>query len=138
MHASLSDIVADVAANSIEAGASKVEVSVVEADGTVYPCDFFALDEWKAGRIGEQGLSEMADGETFRRFLERGREKPSECSGCRWRPLCNGGCLSDRVSGPDGDHNYYCDSFRKFFAHAEERLFRIAKSERDAALRRYR
>ena len=35
MHATLSDIVADVAANSIEAGASKVEVSVVEADGTI-------------------------------------------------------------------------------------------------------
>ena len=35
MHASLSDIVADVAANSIEAGAAKVEVSVVEADGTI-------------------------------------------------------------------------------------------------------
>ena len=35
MHASLSDIVADVAANSIEANASLVRVSVVEADGQV-------------------------------------------------------------------------------------------------------
>ena len=35
MHASLSDIVADVAANSIEAGAKRVEVFVVEKDGTI-------------------------------------------------------------------------------------------------------
>ncbi|MBO7687445.1 MAG: sensor histidine kinase, partial [Kiritimatiellae bacterium] len=35
MHASLSDIVADVAANSIEARASRVEVSVVEENGVI-------------------------------------------------------------------------------------------------------
>ena len=35
MHASLSDIVADVSANSIEAGAGLVRVSVVEKDGTI-------------------------------------------------------------------------------------------------------
>ena len=33
MHASLADIVADVAANSIEAGASRIEVEVAEEDG---------------------------------------------------------------------------------------------------------
>ena len=35
MHASLSDIVADVAANSIEAGARKIRVLVAEEDGVV-------------------------------------------------------------------------------------------------------
>jgi len=35
MHASLSDIVADVAANSIEAGSALVRVSVVEKDGII-------------------------------------------------------------------------------------------------------
>ena len=35
MHASLSDIIADVSANSIEAGAALVQVSVVERDGTI-------------------------------------------------------------------------------------------------------
>jgi len=35
MHASLSDIIADVTANSIEAGAKLVQVSVVEKDGTI-------------------------------------------------------------------------------------------------------
>ena len=35
MHASLSDIVADVSANSIEAGAALVQVFVIEKDGTI-------------------------------------------------------------------------------------------------------
>jgi len=35
MHASLSDIIADVSANSIEAGAALVRVSVVEKDGMI-------------------------------------------------------------------------------------------------------
>ena len=35
MHASLSDIIADVAANSIEARASRVDVSVVEEGGVI-------------------------------------------------------------------------------------------------------
>ena len=35
MHASLADIIADVSANSIEAGAGLVQVSVTEKDGTI-------------------------------------------------------------------------------------------------------
>ena len=35
MHATLADVIADTAQNSIEAGAGKVEVSVVEADGRI-------------------------------------------------------------------------------------------------------
>lgn len=35
MHASLSDIIADVTANSIEAGARRIRLSVVEADGRI-------------------------------------------------------------------------------------------------------
>lgn len=35
MHATLADVIADTAQNSIEAGASRVEVSVVEADGRI-------------------------------------------------------------------------------------------------------
>lgn len=35
MHATLADVIADTAQNSIEAGASKVEVTVAEADGRI-------------------------------------------------------------------------------------------------------
>lgn len=103
---------------------------VVEGDGSVYPCDFFSLDEWRLGRIGEQTLMEMAEGETARRFLAWGREKPAECLSCRWRTLCNGGCKNDWKSEADGSHNYYCRAFQMLFEHAEPRMLRIAQAER--------
>ena len=41
---------------------------VVEGDGTVYPCDFYCLDEWEMGRIGEQSIPELANSEKARLF----------------------------------------------------------------------
>lgn len=105
---------------------------VVEADGSVYPCDFFALDEWKVGRIGDQSLSEIAGNEGFRRFLTRGLKKPDECAACRWRGLCNGGCKNDWIVDSSGDHNYYCSSFRTLFGYAETRMLHIARCEWEA------
>ncbi len=98
---------------------------VVEADGSVYPCDFFALDEWRLGRLGEQSLEEMAASETAERFLAWGREKPPECADCPWKNLCNGGCKNDWTQG----HNYCCEAFRMLFDHAYERMRVIARAE---------
>ena len=98
---------------------------VVEADGSVYPCDFFALDEWRLGRLGEQSLEEMAAGETAKRFLAWGKEKPPECGACPWKSLCNGGCKNDWTQG----HNYCCKAFRMLFEHAYERMRVIARAE---------
>lgn len=103
---------------------------VVEGDGSVYPCDFFSLDEWTLGRLGERSLTEMAESETARRFLIWGREKPAECLSCRWRALCNGGCKNDWITAKDGVHNYYCHAFRMLFEHAAQKMLTIAQAER--------
>lgn len=105
---------------------------VVEGDGSVYPCDFYAVDEWCMGRLGEIPLSAMADSETAVRFLRRGQQKPAECAACRWRSLCGGGCPNDRIETRDGTHNYYCSAFKTFFSHAAPALARIAAAERRA------
>lgn len=109
---------------------------VVEADGSLYPCDFFTLDEWQMGKLGEKSLTEIAESEIFRRFLTRGTEKPEECAACPWRILCNGGCQNDRSLAEDGIHNYYCSAFRKLFEYAGERMQKIARVEL-AERRRY-
>ena len=105
---------------------------VVEGDGSVYPCDFFVLDEWRLGKLGEQSFTEMAGSETSRRFLSWGLEKPAECAACPWRALCNGGCKNDWVPASDGPHNYYCRSFRMLFEYAGERMAAVAQAERRA------
>lgn len=49
---------------------------VVEGDGTVYPCDFYCLDEWEMGRIGEQSIPELANSEKARLFCSRASANP--------------------------------------------------------------
>lgn len=72
---------------------------VVETDGSVYPCDFYALDEFKIGNIFEHSLAEM-DEEKIRRFLEykNGYEEISLCDGCKLYEICSGGCKRLRGS----------------------------------------
>lgn len=100
---------------------------VVEGDGSIYPCDFFSLDEWKMGTLGGQPLQEMAQGGTAMRFLAWGREKPAQCARCPWRRLCNGGCKNDWVQDGKGARNYYCESFQMLFAHGADRMVRMAR-----------
>ena len=100
---------------------------MVEGDGSVYPCDFFVLDQWRMGKLGEHTLEELAGSETALRFCREGQGAPQECAGCQWLPLCNGGCRRDWIGM---DRNYHCAALRTFFAYAYPRLWRMAELER--------
>lgn len=102
---------------------------VVEGDGGIYPCDFFVLDEWRMGVLGESSLLDMAKSEIATKFLKWGEEKPKECYSCKYRALCNGGCKNDWITENNEVHNYYCPAFKEFFEYAERRLLFIARNE---------
>ena len=55
------------------------EYKITEADGSLYPCDFYALDEWKLGTAGDS-LPEIMESERMRAFRLRPSEKPWETS----------------------------------------------------------
>lgn len=101
---------------------------LVESDGGVYPCDFFVLDEWRAGNIREQSFEELAQSSRPRRFLEESRRTAVECMACKYRPLCRGGCRRDRLM-EEGGRNYFCSAFQSFFDYALLRLKLIARRE---------
>lgn len=105
---------------------------VVEGDGSVYPCDFFVLDRWRMGRLGEAPLAELARSQSALDFLRWGQQKPAECAGCRWGSLCNGGCKNDWVEQDGQPHNYFCAAFRALLDHAAPRLLRVARAEAQA------
>lgn len=44
---------------------------VVEADGGIYPCDFYVLDEWKCGQVGESTPDEILHSPAMQAFLRR-------------------------------------------------------------------
>ena len=108
---------------------------VVEGDGALFPCDFYCLDQWKMGMIGERSLEELAKGEIAAQFQKESLVHPAECEECSWRSLCNGGCKRDRYWDETGVHNYFCPAFRQFFAYAGERLRRVAMASRNGYLR---
>lgn len=108
---------------------------VVEGDGSVYPCDFFALDRWKLGSIRENTIPELLASSQYRVFLSLRQRPPAECAACPWQRLCRGGCTNDWVGSEP--RNRHCSALRVFFAHAQQRLLTVARAEQQAR-RRYR
>lgn len=65
---------------------------VIEADGGVYPCDFYVLDKYRGGNIKTDSLESISASEPFQRFLKEQEPLPPLCSTCPVRRLCGGGC----------------------------------------------
>lgn len=103
---------------------------VVEADGSVYPCDFYGLDQWKLGNIHQTSLLELSQSTLAAQFLQQGLNRPVMCKTCKWARLCRGGCKRDWYTcGKNEIKNYYCASFKRFFDHCEHRLNIISQQE---------
>ena len=110
---------------------------VIEANGDVYPCDFFCLDNWKVGNINFSSLDELRTSSKFEEFLAFGKDKPTKCLNCKYRRLCNGGCKNDWIKKEDQYENYYCSSFYQLFEHAYPRMRYIAEQELLARTNKY-
>ncbi|MBQ6020036.1 MAG: SPASM domain-containing protein [Clostridia bacterium] len=96
---------------------------VAEANGDLYPCDFYCKDEYKLGSIF--GAEPFAINETHRRFIAASEAIHPHCEGCKYYALCRGGCRRDRT-----DHdtkNRYCEAYCDFFDYAAERMLRVAQ-----------
>ena len=102
---------------------------VFEADGSVYPCDFYALDEWKLGNIREQSYEKLDRKRTELRFIENSCRQPEKCRVCQWYSLCRNGCRRDRVTDLNGQPgiNSYCEGYQAFFEAGYPRLARLAE-----------
>jgi uncharacterized protein len=102
---------------------------VVEGDGSLYPCDFYVLDEWCLGKLTDFSLSDAGQCALAEQFQNDGRKKPDACAECKWYPICFGGCKRDWQSIDGRLENYYCPAFRLFFEYAAPRLAEVARME---------
>ncbi len=102
---------------------------VIEANGGVYPCDFYVTDEWYLGNIMDIGFAKLAEGLKAREFVEASMYTDPACSNCSYRFLCRGGCRRLREPFADGRPglNIYCSSYKAFFDYAGKRLQEIAR-----------
>ena len=92
---------------------------VIEANGNVYPCDFYVLDRWYLGNVHEETMQECISCRNAQEFVEVSMQLPQECKNCVWRGICRNGCRRDRISTNQEPNsigrNYYCFSYRTFF-----------------------
>ena len=99
---------------------------VVEGDGSVYPCDFYCMDEWKLGTVND-GFVQMKTSEKAKAFVEASRPVCAACQECPYFSLCRGGCRRWREPFVDGKPglNQLCSAYRMFFAHTAERTEKL-------------
>ena len=106
---------------------------VVEADGSLYPCDFYVLDEWNLGRIGEISVIQAISSEKAKSFRNDSGRLPEQCKTCSWLPICHGGCKKDiSPNAAEKPENYFCPAYRFFFEYASQRLMEVARAEYQA------
>lgn len=91
---------------------------VVEADGGVYPCDFFVMGEHKLGTVGE-GFQTLAERRKAAELVGRSRKVPEKCIHCEFYTICKNGCLRERN---DNGINEHCEGLKRFFTHDLPRL----------------
>ena len=102
----------------------------VEADGSVYPCDFYMTDEYRLGNFNEHRLDEIDAKRREISFLERSLLLDQSCKLCTYYSLCKGGCQRNRDWNPETKtyQNYFCQSYRMFFDSCLDGLTEAASS----------
>ncbi|MDO4355146.1 MAG: anaerobic sulfatase maturase [Clostridia bacterium] len=101
---------------------------VVEADGSVYPCDFYVDDAHRLGRVDEMGFREMFECGVAHSFVKESLVQAEKCQNCRWFGLCRGGCRRYRELEAENalGLNRLCRAYEIFFSACYDRVFRLA------------
>ena len=97
---------------------------VVEADGSLYPCDFYCRDTYRLGSVFDN--DPFGENDAQRAFIAASKVIHAHCKGCEYQFLCRGGCRADRSA--DGTKNRFCGAYRAFFDAALPRMRLVAKT----------
>ncbi len=107
------------------------EQYLVEADGSVYPCDFYALESYQLGNFNTDRLEQLDEKRKATGFIEPSRLLSDSCRSCTYHHMCRGGCRRNRDLTEDGHYqNYFCQGYQIFFRECYEDLKEIAVTAR--------
>lgn len=99
---------------------------VVESDGSVYPCDFYALNAYRCGSLRADSVAALRSSEPMRRFLRGAGHLPAICGACPYLRFCGGNCRRMRAVYLD---ETLC-GYRAFLDDALPELIKIADGVR--------
>ena len=91
----------------------------IEADGGIYPCDFFVEDKWKIGNIFDIGnITYMFGKDSKMESFRDLKELPNDtCDSCHIKKICNSGCPRHRYlnKGNHEDLSIYCEAHKYLY-----------------------
>lgn len=82
---------------------------VVESDGSIYPCDFYVLDEYCVGNITKDSIENVFNHENMKHFLNQKRQLNSLCEKCEFIEICHGNCKRMSQTYYNNDYCGYKD-----------------------------
>jgi uncharacterized protein len=100
---------------------------VIEANGDVFPCDFYSLDQYKIGNIIDHGYMEMYMSKTASCFRMESLPLSKKCQSCKHLDLCRGGCKRYKINNvrTNESHLYYCEAYYDFFERNRKAIHEI-------------
>ena len=103
--------------------------NVIEADGEVYPCDFYVLDKYKLGNLNCCDFSDIYQKREEIKFIQESTSMDAKCQNCKFKMICRGGCRRYREPSQNGAYslNHFCESYYMFFEYAIARLQDMAQ-----------
>lgn len=96
---------------------------VIEADGSVFPCDFYVLDDYKLGNINENGFKDLFESPKAQQFIKESCVHLDKCKNCRWYPICRAGCKRYKHFG----EYIYCEAINEFFIYSYNKFVNLAE-----------
>ena len=80
---------------------------VIEANGDVYPCDFYCTDEYLLGNIKDLSMEALQDSETAKDFMKSPPPVKKICGDCPFKRICNGACKRQNICFLKDDYCAY-------------------------------
>lgn len=96
---------------------------VIEADGSVYPCDFYVLDQYKIGNINTDSIADLRHHEISQKFIREPKRMSPFCATCQFKTMCNGNCKRLNVT-------YFNDEmcgYQEFLTYALPKIKKLYK-----------
>lgn len=100
---------------------------VIEADGSVYPCDFYVLDEYRLGNITESSLRQLFATKVGQKFLRTPRDMSGLCETCPYIQVCGGGCQRMEQTVYKNKEGTYC-GYQDVLTTVAAPLYQISQS----------
>lgn len=102
--------------------------NVVEADGSVFPCDFYMTDDYYIGNYNYDQTETIDEKRREIGFVARSTNISDECRECKFIKICRNGCQrcrdKDDIAGKY--RNYFCESYKMFFDECLDKMEYIA------------